>query len=408
MRPRHTQHLLPAFPVHSLAFVAPNQLVVGGGGGSSRSGIKNKLRLYTIDSERGIDAKNEFELEDAPTSMAIDLQATMTVICGINSSPEKILKGENENCRVFRIKDDAFHPDMTRGTLPADEEDYQKVTVLSPDRKLLAVAGCHNLSLLSFPSLTPVAPPIEFEKEIYDATFSNTSETVRFRLLRQLVVATTHNIHVYSVSMGAPTSSPKKGKGKGKANKSVETLGSLELVRSVDLPSNLGGAGACTFRSARYHPSDDDTLYTVINTSPPRARGRKTPARQGYVSKWNTQTWTVEKQRKVGDKGLTTFDVSRDGRFLGYGSSDLSIGMLDSKTLSPLGAILKAHEFPPTAIKFNPTTDLLVSGSADNSLRIVTIPEVVGGSSWTLIILVLVAVLVILVAVAVQNGYLSW
>ena len=104
--------------------------------------------------------------------------------------------------------------------------------------------------------------------------------------------------------------------------------------------------------SSRYHPCDDDVVYTVINASLPRGPGHKTPARRGYILKWNIQTWTVEKHKKVGDKGLTAFDIrsvtiwtslavyyrhafsSLDGRFLGYGSSDLSIGILDTKTLT--------------------------------------------------------------------------
>jgi hypothetical protein len=43
MRPRHTPHSLPAFPVYSCAFLSPDAFVLGGGGGASRSGIKNKL-----------------------------------------------------------------------------------------------------------------------------------------------------------------------------------------------------------------------------------------------------------------------------------------------------------------------------------------------------------------------------
>ena len=43
MRPRHTQHSLPGFPIYSAAFIAPDRIVVGGGGGSSKSGIENKL-----------------------------------------------------------------------------------------------------------------------------------------------------------------------------------------------------------------------------------------------------------------------------------------------------------------------------------------------------------------------------
>ena len=43
MRPRHTQHSLPSFPIYSCAFLTPLQVVLGGGGGASKSGIKNKL-----------------------------------------------------------------------------------------------------------------------------------------------------------------------------------------------------------------------------------------------------------------------------------------------------------------------------------------------------------------------------
>ncbi|KAF5364005.1 hypothetical protein D9756_000539 [Leucocoprinus leucothites] len=399
MRPRHTQHSLPAFPIHSATFVASDKLVIGGGGGSSKSGIKNKLRLYSVGSDRSIDLKNEIEVEDAPTSMAVDLKSS-TIICGINSPPEKIQKGENENCRLFSLNGDVFRAGTSRSTLPADEDDYQKVTVISPDCKLVVVAGCHSLSLLSFPSLTPAAPSIQLEREIYDATFSSTGET--------LVVATTHNLHVYSTKVRSMSSSPKKSKSKNKTKTITEKTESMELLQTIELPSSTGGPGACTFRSVRYHPSNDNVVYTVINTSPPRERGRKTPARQGYILKWNALTWTVEKQKKVGDKGLTAFDISLDGRFLGYGSSDLSIGILDPKTLTPLCTVLKAHEFPPTAVRFDPTTKIIASGSADNTLRIVTIPEVVGGSSWTVIILVVMTLLVVVIAIAMQNGRLTW
>jgi prolactin regulatory element-binding protein len=92
MRPHHTQHSLP-FPVHSATFVASDKLVVGGGGGWSKSGIKNKLvfhptnyvpyqnspvlqRLYSIGPERSIDLKSEIEVEDAPTSMTVDQEAS--------------------------------------------------------------------------------------------------------------------------------------------------------------------------------------------------------------------------------------------------------------------------------------------------------------------------------------------
>ncbi|TFK43366.1 WD40 repeat-like protein [Crucibulum laeve] len=401
MRARHTPHSLPSFPVYSSAFLSENQLVLGGGGGASKTGIKNKLRLYDVDGQRNIDLKAEFELErgeDAPMSMAAHTQGS-TLICGVNSTLEQLEKGENENCRVFSVRDNNINLLEKCNTLPAgDLEDYQKVTILSPDGTLLAVAGAHHLTLLSYPSLTPVANPIETPKEIYDATFSATS----------LVIATTMNLLVYALPNIEKTSttSPKKGKGKNKlGGGSSEKIGTLELKETVGLPSMTGGSAGSTFRAARFHPTNK-VLYTVINTSPPRTKKSKSSARQAYICKWNTESWNMEKSRRVGDRGLTCFNISADGRFLGYGSSDLAIGMLDAKTLNPLVTILKAHEFPPTTITFNPTTTLLVSGSADNSIRIVSVPQIAGSPSWSLILLILLTLMIAFFAFVLQN-YIS-
>ena len=43
MRTRHTAHSTPTFPVYSAAFLSPTELILGGGGGASKTGIKNKL-----------------------------------------------------------------------------------------------------------------------------------------------------------------------------------------------------------------------------------------------------------------------------------------------------------------------------------------------------------------------------
>ncbi|KIM46008.1 hypothetical protein M413DRAFT_425727 [Hebeloma cylindrosporum] len=378
MRPVHAQHALPAFPVYSSAFLSSTQLVLGGGGGASRSGIKNKLRLYDVKGERSIELKYEYELdkgEDAPMSMAGHIESG-TIACGINSVEEKLVKGENENCRTFTVSNSEIQLLGTQNTLPAGDADlYQKVTVLSPDGTMLAVAGSHDLALLSYPTLTPIAETIHTEKEIYDASFSGTS----------LVIATTTNLLIYSLPVETQTaalsSSPKKSK--KKSNKTTtdglaQKLQVLALQNKVELPSFTGDGS--TFRAARYHPLDERFLYTVINTTPPRSKKSKGTARHAYICKWNTDTWAVQKSRKVSDRGVTCVDLSPDGRFIGFGSSDLTIGMLDAQTLTPLVTILKAHEFPPTTIKFNPNTTLLVSGSPDNSIRLITIPGEVGGS----------------------------
>lgn len=48
-------------------------------------------------------------------------------------------------------------------------------------------------------------------------------------------------------------------------------------------------------------------------------------------------------------------------------------------SLTPLQSImtiLRAHDFPVTSLRFNPTATLLLSGSADNSVRVIEIPPV--------------------------------
>ncbi|KAF9535113.1 WD40-repeat-containing domain protein [Crepidotus variabilis] len=405
MRPKHTQHPLPSFPVYACAFLTPNEFVLGGGGGASRSGIKNKLRLYSVNDSRAIELKDEYELEkgeDAPMSMAAH-QETGTIVCGVNSVQEKLDKGENDNCRAFSIKDNKIRPTSTRSTLPGagKSDDYQKVTVLSPSGSILAVAGSNDLHLLSFPSLESIAEPIHTEREIYDVAFINDA----------VILATTHNLFVYTLpdSVSSTTtatdtpSSPRPPKKKSKLNPNggTQKLPTLELKTRVDLPDST--AEGSSFRAIRCHPNDESAVYTAINAVTPRSKKSKGPSRQAFVVKWNTKTWTVEKTRKVGDRGLTCFDISADGRFLAFGSSDLSVGMLDARTLSPLVSILKAFEFPPTFVKFNPTTSLLVSGSADNSLRVVTIPQEVAGTSFAFVLFMLLAVVFLLLAIATKQ-----
>ncbi|KAJ7283837.1 WD40 repeat-like protein [Mycena rebaudengoi] len=391
MRAQHSPHFLTAYPVYSSAFLSPSHLVLGGGGGASRTGIKNKLRVYNVGDDRSITLVDELELErgeDAPMSMAADLE-TGTLACGVNSPEEQLSKGQNENCRVYALKEQKLGLVRTHGTLiSGDLEDFQKVTVLSPDSTLLVAAGTKSLQVLSFPSLAPVALAVKTEKEIYDVTFAKNT----------IVIATTQNLLVYALPDAGSKTSPSKNKKKGKQKAIVPP--ELELLRTIE-PPTLAGSTASTFRAARYHPENSEILYTISNTVPVRSRTKKATARQAFVCKWNTTTWTVDKARKRVLFSLCTY--SPNGNLLAFGASDYSVGLLDAKTLSPLLTILKAHEFPPTTLKFNPTSRLLVSGSADNTIRVISVPESVGKSSWSLVLIILITFLVALLALLAQH-----
>ncbi|KAI0053079.1 WD40 repeat-like protein [Auriscalpium vulgare] len=385
MRARHLAHSVPAFPVYSAAFLSEGELVLGGGGGASKTGIKNKLRLYHVDEFLTMKLADELELEsgeDAPMSMAAHPDGR-TFVCGVNSPADKVSKGENLNCRVYTLdSNDEIELVSATGTLGRDIEDYQKVTVLSPDGGYLAVAGTRQMSILTFPALAPATTRIE-RGEIYDMAFT----------VNSLVVATTINLLIYNLSESQ--ASPKEGKGKERPSSSIV----LETPRTLELPKLPGGEKGI-FRVARFHPLDPRIFYTVINTTP--ARGVKSPTRKAYIARWNAETWKVDRIRKIGDKGLTTFDMSDNGKWIAYGSSDCSVGLLDAYTLAPLLSILKSHEFPSTVLKFNPGSRLLISGSADNTVRLISIPDGLGDSSWSSTLPIVLALFFILFALAVQ------
>lgn len=79
-------------------------------------------RLYHVGDDRSLDLVDELELEkgeDAPMSMAAHsevghactlfvhltvLEQSRRLVCGINSSIEKLEKSQNENCRVYELK----------------------------------------------------------------------------------------------------------------------------------------------------------------------------------------------------------------------------------------------------------------------------------------------------------------
>ncbi|KAF8339149.1 uncharacterized protein EI90DRAFT_2465460 [Cantharellus anzutake] len=107
MRTRHTLHTLPTFPVWSAGFISDTRLVLGGGGGTGRTGVKNKLRLYDVqDGGEKIELLNESLMEkdeDAPMTLAVNPQDG-SLVCGVNASSESIEKGVNEHCRLYRMK----------------------------------------------------------------------------------------------------------------------------------------------------------------------------------------------------------------------------------------------------------------------------------------------------------------
>ncbi|EPQ30935.1 uncharacterized protein PFL1_01833 [Pseudozyma flocculosa PF-1] len=296
-----------------------------------------------------------------------------------------------------------------------DPEQYQKVTRFSHSGRLLAVASTDGkIALQRYPSLAHVwktstdetnatlaastsgsasatdpgssttgVPSQDFkDDEIYDADFSETGSHIVFTSSSKLVVYSTTPRATPDTPQGG--SSPQQrpqldgdgdGDGDDDDDSAADEPGYAQVIQTIKNPA-LGGKGPCSFRAARFGRGDAsrERLFTVVNAAPAGGRGPKAKIRKSFVTAWDADSWDLIETRHVSDRPVTVFDVSPDGRLLAYGSSDLSVGVLDAKTLRPLVKILHAHDFPPTTLRFNPSSTLLVSASADNTLRIIQVP----------------------------------
>ncbi|OXC81751.1 prolactin regulatory element-binding protein [Cryptococcus neoformans var. grubii Br795] len=408
-RTAHHPHPTPSFPVYCLDWADDAKLILGGGGGATRSGIQNKLKLCKVSKDgKSLSYLTELALsndEDAPMTMAIDKKTT-SIVTGINGPSSAIQAGNNDHCRVYSFSDNKIELVGGQKTIGADWSDdypYQKFTVLSPSSKLLAVGSTDDrVSILHFPSLEPVVPAFSTDSELVDLDWGGPEG-------EWLSVATTTALLIYQRSSA----------GKALTLKQTVYAPSFDIVPAI-------------FRSARFsrNPSTPFNIHAVLNSTKPAKRGaaRKAwvctfgvvaPPSQAKLTEEEKATakseeekgkeketasdpqedvgkWDVLIKREVAGKPVTVFDVSSDGRLLSYGCSDLSIGILDSKTLAPLLKILHAHSFPPTALKFNPSASLLVSASADNTVRAIVVPANFGGLSTPIIILLLTLLMLIL------------
>lgn len=119
-------------PVYAVEFVAPRVVAYVGGGGASKSGLKNKLVLAALEEEvdqgqggatgktgqpgssasASASAGSSARLstlaeillsaeEDAPMCMAVDRVGGI-ITCSVNSPPSALAKGENRTLRLFR------------------------------------------------------------------------------------------------------------------------------------------------------------------------------------------------------------------------------------------------------------------------------------------------------------------
>lgn len=101
------------------------------------------------------------------------------------------------------------------------------------------------------------------------------------------------------------------------------------------VPCSASSQGSPAPRRSRFgRKATKNNIYTIVNAAPAvRSRKAGPGEKKSFVSMWDAKTWKLVKTRVVSQRPLTAFDISADGSLLAYGSSDLSVGVLDALTL---------------------------------------------------------------------------
>lgn len=235
------------------------QLVVGINSNLTQSGTNENLRLFEWTSGGYKPSAQTSTLE-----MATDMVKEQVK----NDAP-------GENTRDEDVQD-IKSLSQAQSIAIKDLEQYIKVTVLSPNRKFLAVGATDGqIALHSFPSLekiwvtSPLAASSSTSstEEVIDITYSSDSSLVAF------VMPTSIQIYSTSSTVASPSDAP-------------------EVYQTIRNPA-LKGTSGCVFRAAKFGRSGSrdsgrsDRLFTVVNSNPAKGLGSSKKDREkARIRKW--------------------------------------------------------------------------------------------------------------------------
>ncbi|KAJ3300726.1 hypothetical protein HK104_006024 [Borealophlyctis nickersoniae] len=172
------------FPIFAVAF-APRKprLVIGGGGGPTRAGVKNAMIVYDVNEKTlglSLLAEHQFGKDDDGCMSVAVHPKEKTFVVGVNSPEAIVTAGENQNCRVFQLRNERFIPGRTFKTLDStDSFHHQKVAKFSADGSLLMTGTTDGkLSVWAWPDMKPAIPAINQGGEISDADFDQSGKKV--------------------------------------------------------------------------------------------------------------------------------------------------------------------------------------------------------------------------------------
>lgn len=348
------------FPVYSLAYhPSSGTILVGGGGGPSRSGVKNGLIILKL--HKAPHLNNNFVIEKGGELLTGD-EAVMSLSLYDDKTDCLVVAGVNDRCWLLE-----YHPSDTTNILnllrtvqsdtSPDSDGYLRVTRFTPNGRSVLAAGSDGiLREWGVPEMRIISTIVEHSSATDDENENKNKD----------INTATAALEILDVDSDASTTAV------------VTTNGRINLhpqnrdndKKNIFIQPSKG----FSYKFVRIHNSSSSAaaavLYAVENCSDSKLKRRNPKlVKLSLTTGKRLNSSSASSVELLFSKNCTAFLVT--DTFLAFGFADGSLLVLNSS--NPRGIHLQrrsAHSFPVTGLAIDETLNVLISSSADGVILI--------------------------------------
>ncbi|CAN7002784.1 unnamed protein product [Brassica oleracea var. botrytis] len=324
-------------------------IVLAGGGGEGRSGIKNVILICRVD----LDTKSLFEQPLGRLVLGTDLPYRMAVhprggglVCALPNS-----------CKRFDWENIMSPREGDQGGEEAEEvinelkdAGQQLALAFNQEGSVLAAGGEDGtLRIFEWPSMKTILDESKAHASVKNLTFSESGK--------------------FLVSLGGPLCRVWDVK----ASAAIASLSKEKDEMFAYCRFSVDNAG-------------NEVLYIAANTE-----------RGGSIITWDTATWKRRRSKLMKNYSISAFNVSADGKLLALGNMEGDVLIIDSTKMKTHQLVKKAHLGLVTALTFSPDSRCLVSVSFDSRAKLTVIEKTPEkqGVNWLVMLLLCVLLYVV-------------
>lgn len=403
------------FPPFACIYDHSGRVIVGGGGGASKTGVPNKLILLESATSQDLRTEGGAQLENPQASSVLPPRTSkasdvvlLRKVCVYDTGDDAIMNmalhpfenllacGVGDRCRVYNVGYRSFQAigEVTTDFAEKEEDLGQKRVRFSPSGNFIFCAGGDGcVRMFSFPSLqlykTFAAHSLEKEKETIDLSVTG----------NMLVSLSRKKCLVYDIHTGSLLHMMEPSDRKLSFRDARFCPVPTATIEDDDSPNDPSAPQPTTLSSGSgsgSQPIYDDHLDDTGPTAPtPNSKETTSetlrsstfvpdsaflyttefiPKQNGVVKKWDLKSWRCIKSKTIrfNSDHLTAFGVSPDGSTLAVGTVEGQVRVLSSESLSEVYKDATKHEFFMTDFAFDsalPTLPSLVASSSSKAQR---------------------------------------